>query len=123
MPQIVADNVNGPISPARQRVFDHTLYALRTHRANDNFAAQLFSDAQRFLKRITVGFTDLKGQVPFFNPRAFFINPQDRIFVCDLLHHHKYFHRGSLNPGWLWWSLVLGLWSLVFALIRTRDCY
>ena len=92
MRKIVANNVNRAISAARQRIFDHALDALRAHRTNDDFAAELFSHAQRFFERVAVRLVDLKGKIALFNPGRVFVDSQDRVFVRDLLHQDDYFH-------------------------------
>src|SRR3989442_11529704 len=85
--------MNGPISATRQRVLDDALHTLRTHGTNYYFALELLSYAQSFFKRIAVGFAHFKREVGLLYPGRLFINPQNRVLICDLLHHYDYFHR------------------------------
>ena len=83
---IVSDDVNRAISAAGQSIFDYTLGALWSHRHDDDFAAGLFLDAQPFFERITVRLVHFKREIRFLDPGRVFIDSQNRVFVCDLLH-------------------------------------
>src|SRR5215471_5049629 len=98
-----AQNVNGPIGAASQRILDHALRPRWPHRNYDYFTAHLLFDPQGFFERIAVRFVYFELQVRFLDPGRVFVDAQDRVFVRDLLHENQNFHgyarlwRASIN--------------------------
>src|SRR5882724_1266440 len=109
--------MDGAVRSASKRILDNAFHSLRAHGADNHFAAKFLAHSQRFFQRISIRFADLKREIALFNPCLIPINPQNRIFVRDLLHHDYDFHWLLALDFGLW--SFFGLWSSVFGFLAS----
>src|SRR5581483_3240239 len=60
--------MNGTVCAARQRFANHLRDPRRSTRADDDFAAVLFLEAQRFFERVRIRFVHLEAGIAFADP-------------------------------------------------------
>jgi hypothetical protein len=90
--QRVGLDVDGAIGPARQRLAQHLRGARRAGRADDDLAAVLLLEAQRFFERVGVRLVQLEAGVLVADPRARVVDAQLPLAGDNLFDAHGDFH-------------------------------
>ena len=90
------------------RVVDRTLLILdifaQRARTHEGRVQVELARLEYLLPRLTRAWTHLERQVGFLDPLPFLVDPQDCVFVRNLLHHYYQFHFDLLKVGR--WSVV-----------------